>query len=138
LTIDIDKLKEIILDDYLKLYPKNISKFNNLLEMIKENYSLRKENQMISNSSEWIHSANTVGMMLYVDLFNNDIDGLVRKTEYFKNLGITLIHLMPLIQPREGDNDGGYAVSDYRKVNSKLGDIDTLEKAIKIFYENRY
>lgn len=136
MTIDIDKLKEIILDDYLKLYPNNISNFNNLLEMIKENYSLRKENQMISNSSEWIHSANTVGMMLYVDLFNNDIDGLVRKTEYFKNLGITLIHLMPLIQPRDGDNDGGYAVSDYRKVNPKLGDIDSLEKAIKNFHEN--
>ena len=137
MALNIDKLKELILDDYLKLYPDRISDFNSLLEMIIKNYSLREENQLISNSPEWIHSANTVGMMLYVDLFNNDIEGLVSKTEYFKNLGITLIHLMPLVQPRNGENDGGYAVRDYREVNPKLGNVESLKKAIKIFHDNR-
>ncbi len=136
MALNIDKLKELILDDYLKLYPDRISDFNSLLEMIIKNYSLREENQLISNSPEWIHSANTVGMMLYVDLFNNDIEGLVSKTEYFKNLGITLIHLMPLVQPRNGENDGGYAVRDYREVNPKLGNVESLKKAIKIFHDN--
>ena len=136
MALNIDKLKELILDDYLKLYPDRISDFNSLLEMIIKNYSLREENQLISNSPEWIHSANTVGMMLYVDLFNNDIEGLVSKTEYFKNLGITLIHLMPLVQPRNGENDGGYAVRDYRKVNPKLGNVESLKNAIKIFHDN--
>jgi len=136
LALNIDKLKELILDDYLKLYPDRISDFNSLLEMIIKNYSLREENQLISNSPEWIHSANTVGMMLYVDLFNNDIEGLVSKTEYFKNLGITLIHLMPLVQPRNGENDGGYAVRDYREVNPKLGNVESLKKAIKVFHDN--
>lgn len=136
MALNIDKLKELILDDYLKLYPDRISDFNSLLEMIIKNYSLREENQLISNSPEWIHSANTVGMMLYVDLFNNDIEGLVSKTEYFKNLGITLIHLMPLVQPRNGENDGGYAVRDYREVNPKLGNVESLKKAIKVFHDN--
>lgn len=136
MALNIDKLKELILDDYLKLYPNCISDFNSLLEMITKSYSFRDENQLISNSPEWIHSANTIGMMLYVDLFNSDIDGLVSKTEYFKNLGITLIHLMPLVQPRNGENDGGYAVRDYRKVNPKLGNVESLKKAIKNFHDN--
>jgi amylosucrase len=104
--------------------------------MITKSYAFREENQLISNSPEWIHSANTIGMMLYVDLFNNDIDGLVSKTEYFKNLGITLIHLMPLVQPRNGENDGGYAVRDYREVNPKLGNVESLKNAIKNFHDN--
>jgi amylosucrase len=33
---------------------------------------------------------------------------------------------MPLLQPREGDNDGGYAVADYRRVRSDLGSNDDL------------
>jgi amylosucrase len=33
---------------------------------------------------------------------------------------------MPLLQPREGDNDGGYAVQDYRAVRSDLGTVDDL------------
>ena len=33
---------------------------------------------------------------------------------------------MPLLQPREGDNDGGYAVADYRSVRRDLGTVDDL------------
>ena len=35
---------------------------------------------------------------------------------------------MPLLQPREGDNDGGYAVQDYRAVRPDLGTIDDLRE----------
>ena len=34
---------------------------------------------------------------------------------------------MPLLRPREGDNDGGYAVADYRSVRPDLGTMDDLE-----------
>ena len=33
---------------------------------------------------------------------------------------------MPLLQPRGGDNDGGYAVQDYRAVRTDLGTVDDL------------
>jgi amylosucrase len=33
---------------------------------------------------------------------------------------------MPLLQPREDDNDGGYAIRDYRAVRSDLGTVDDL------------
>ena len=35
---------------------------------------------------------------------------------------------MPLLRPREGDNDGGYAVADYRAVRPDLGTMDDLEE----------
>ncbi len=37
------------------------------------------------------------------------------------------LHLMPLLRPRDGDNDGGYAVADYRSVRPDLGTMDDLE-----------
>ena len=37
------------------------------------------------------------------------------------------LHLMPLLRPRDGDNDGGYAVADYRAVRPDLGTMDDLE-----------
>jgi amylosucrase len=35
---------------------------------------------------------------------------------------------MPLLKPRPGQNDGGYAVMDYRAVRSDLGSIDDLRE----------
>jgi hypothetical protein len=34
---------------------------------------------------------------------------------------------MPLLKPREGENDGGYAVADFRAVRPDLGTMDDLE-----------
>ena len=35
---------------------------------------------------------------------------------------------MPLLAPREGDSDGGYAVRDYRAVDPRFGAMDDLER----------
>ena len=45
--------------------------------------------------------------------------------DYLRDLGVSYLHLMPLLQPREGDNDGGYAVQDYRTVRADLGTSTT-------------
>ena len=37
---------------------------------------------------------------------------------------------MPLLQPREGQNDGGYAVADYLNVDKRLGTMDQLERVV--------
>ena len=34
---------------------------------------------------------------------------------------------MPLLRPREGENDGGYAVADYDQVNPRVGTMDDLQ-----------
>ena len=75
----------------------------------------------------WYRSESMLGMSLYVDLFADDLKGLQAKIPYLQELGITYLHLMPLYAVPEGDSDGGYAVSDYRRVNPRLGDIDDLK-----------
>ena len=76
----------------------------------------------------WYQSNRMLGAMCYVDLFANDLQGFTEKIPYLNDLGVTYLHLMPVFRVPEGDNDGGYAVSDYREVNSKLGTMDDLEK----------
>jgi amylosucrase len=48
------------------------------------------------------------------------------KIPYLKEVGVTYLHLMPLLQPRLSANDGGYAVMNYRQVNEKLGTMADL------------
>ena len=35
---------------------------------------------------------------------------------------------MPVFQSPEGQSDGGYAVSDFRKVDSRFGTLEDLKK----------
>ena len=76
--------------------------------------------------SDWYEQERMVGGMCYVDLFAGDLQGVKKKIPYFEELGLTYLHLMPLFKAPEGNSDGGFAVSDYRSVNPKLGTIDDL------------
>jgi amylosucrase len=75
---------------------------------------------------QWYTSQNVVGGVLYVDLFSDNLAKLHRHIPYFKKLGLTYLHLMPLFAVPHGDNDGGYAVSDYRAVNPDIGTMQEL------------
>ena len=59
----------------------------------------------------WFHSNNMLGGVGYVDLFAGNLEGIREKIPYFKELGLTYLHLMPLFRCPEGNSDGGYAVS---------------------------
>ncbi|MBY5945218.1 alpha-amylase family glycosyl hydrolase [Photobacterium rosenbergii] len=72
-------------------------------------------------SPAWYRDEKMLGMAVYVDLFAGDLKKLKAKIPYLKSMGITYLHLMPLYKAPEGDSDGGYAVSDYRLVDPKLG-----------------
>ncbi len=74
----------------------------------------------------WFQSQKMVGGILYVDLFSDHLANLFDHIPYFKELGLTYLHLMPLFSVPHGDNDGGYAVSSYRAVNPDLGTMEEL------------
>lgn len=76
----------------------------------------------------WFQSNRMIGAMCYVDLFAGDLHGLRKRIPYLAELGISMLHLMPVFKCPEGDNDGGYAISDYRSVNAALGTIDELQE----------
>lgn len=78
------------------------------------------------NEPDWFLSEKVVGGALYVDLFSENLSRMREHVGYFKQLGLTYLHLMPLFAVRPGDNDGGYAISNYRSVDPRLGTIDDL------------
>ena len=83
---------------------------------------------------DWFLASNTVGYVCYVDRFARSLRGLETKLDYLAELGITYLHLMPLLQPREGENDGGYAVASYDEVDDRLGtmaDLETLADSLR-------
>ncbi len=45
---------------------------------------------------------------------------------YLQELGVTYLHLMPLLATREGDDDGGYAVRTTAPSAPSLGDLEDL------------
>ena len=90
--------------------------------------TLREIDRHRINEPEWISSERIVGGALYVDLFSENLGRLRESIDYFKELGLTYLHLMPLFAVRPGDNDGGYAISNYRSVDPRLGTIDDLKQ----------
>lgn len=75
---------------------------------------------------QWFSHPRTVGYAAYADLFGGDLQGVGQKADYLSELGVSYLHLMPLLCPRPGPNDGGYAVMDYRAVRDDLGTMDDL------------
>lgn len=83
------------------------------------------------NDPDWFQSEKIVGGALYVDLFSENLCKLREHVGYFQELGLTYLHLMPLFAVRPGNNDGGYAISNYRSVDPQLGTIDDLRLLCK-------
>jgi len=94
----------------------------------KERTSLLKELDNKKNSSGiWYLSNDLTGMSLYVDRFCGSLQNLADKLDYFEELGVNFLHLMPVMQSPEGESDGGYAVSDFRNVDPRFGSTDDLK-----------
>ena len=77
-------------------------------------------------NSAWFQSQQHLGGVCYVDLFAGDLSGIYAKIPYFKELGLTYLHLMPLFNAPKDNSDGGYAVSSYREVYPDLGNMSQL------------
>jgi amylosucrase len=75
----------------------------------------------------WFQRTRMQGYVCYVDQFCGTLAELPHRLDYLGELGTTYLHLMPLLKPRPGENDGGYAVMDYRAVDPRLGTMADLE-----------
>ncbi len=67
----------------------------------------------------WFLSQRWVGMALYTNGFADNLAGLINKIGYFKELGINMVHIMPILKCPAGSSDGGYAVSDFRQIDDQ-------------------
>jgi len=75
----------------------------------------------------WLQAPGQSVYTFYVDRFAGDLTGVRGKLDYLSELGVRWLHPLPLLEPRPGDSDGGFAVADYRRVDPRLGTIDDLE-----------
>ena len=117
---------------YMELYDSQ-EYFDSLLENLKDFYGQRKpdlKKQDMAREQEpgWYRKNGMLGMMLYVDQFAGDLNGVREKLDYIRRCNVNYVHLMPLLDTVEGRSDGGYAVADFRKVQKKLGTMEDLEK----------
>jgi amylosucrase len=83
----------------------------------------------------WFQSQQMIGGVLYVDRFAGTLAGVCERIGYFKELGLTYLHLMPLFESPAGHNDGGYAVSSYRHVSPQLGTMADLSALARALHE---
>ncbi len=87
---------------------------------------LKERDAQRETDPTWFESQRMLGGVCYVDRFGGDLAGIRAQIPYFEELGLTYLHLMPLFESPEGNSDGGYAVSSYRRVDPHLGTMDEL------------
>ena len=78
-------------------------------------------------SPDWFQRESMIGYVAYAERFAGTLAGVTERLGYLNGLGVTYLHLMSVLKTREGENDGGYAVSDYLAVEPELGVMDDLE-----------
>jgi amylosucrase len=102
-----------------------------LVEVMADNY-LRRDKALKQLDIEreanhnWFLSQEWVGMALYSDGFAGNLQGLRDRLGYLQELGVNMIHVMPILQCPQGASDGGYAVSNFRDVDARIGSLDDL------------
>ena len=129
---------------YKELYgshPYGADCFKELLQTIINAYesrplSLKGRDVEKERQGNWFLTSDITGMSLYVDRFCGNLKNLGNKLDYFEELGVNLLHLMPLMESPAGESDGGYAVSNFRKVDPRFGNIKELEAVQKRMFES--
>ncbi|MBC8390950.1 MAG: alpha-amylase, partial [Deltaproteobacteria bacterium] len=91
------------------------------LQYIKRPRNLRRSDLLREKDFNWFLHQKWVGMTLYTDGFADNLKEVQAKLPYLQELGVNLVHIMPILECPKGDSDGGYAVSDFRKINDEVG-----------------
>ena len=125
---------------YMELYG-NDSMFAELLENLRNFYLERNESLKGIDAErekdpDWYRRNDMLGMMLYIDNFAGNMKGVESRLDYIEKCNVNYIHLMPFLETPEGRSDGGYAVSDFRKVQEKLGSMEDLESLTAACHAN--
>ena len=123
------------------VHPSGEKEFLNLLQSLIEAYqarekSLKKRDQEKESQGVWFLSNQLAGMSLYVDRFAGDLKKMKAKLSHLEELGVNFLHLMPIFESPKGESDGGYAVSDFRKVDPRFGSLEDLIALRKKMHEN--
>ena len=116
---------------YCELYEGGIGSFEELCRIMEtrskeRDPKLKRMDKKREEDPEWYRKNDMMGMMMYTDAFAGTLNGVRDKLGYIRECGVRLLHLMPLLDSPEVNNDGGYAVSDFTRVKESLGTMEDL------------
>ncbi|MBQ7679667.1 MAG: amylosucrase [Butyrivibrio sp.] len=116
---------------YMELYHGDTQAFSYFCRMLREYdaarpAALKALDRKRMAQPDWFRSREMLGMLMYVDSFAGTLRGVTAHLDYLKETGVNYLHLMPIMKSPEGRSDGGYAVSDFRAVEPRFGDIKDL------------
>jgi amylosucrase len=122
----------LLYNEIYKDHPKGKTVYNQLIHTIINGYKnrpplLQERDDIKLEEGHWFLSNQLAGMSLYVDRFCGNITGLNSKMDYFEKLGVNFLHLMPLFESPKSEGDGGYAVSNFRKIDDRFGSLQDLQ-----------
>ena len=116
---------------YRELYHNDMAAFDRFTDMLYDAYLARPESLKLMDRAreahpDWYKGHDLVGMLMYVNAFAGTLQGVREKLDYIEDCGVNYLHLMPLLESPKGRSDGGYAVSNFRKVQPELGTMEDL------------
>ena len=120
---------------YMELY-NNGDMFAELCDNLYRFYNERDKELKASDclreqNPNWYKKNDMLGMMFYINNFAGNMKGVTQKLDYVEKANVNFIHLMPFLDTPKDRSDGGYAVSDFRKVQEDLGTIEDLRALTK-------
>ncbi len=124
---------------YMELYD-NDSMFaelcTNMYQFFKDRKSsLKTRDKNREKNPGWFRKNDMLGMMLYIDNFAGNLQGVKEKLSYLEDCNVNYIHLMPFLDSPKEHSDGGYAVADFRKVRPDLGTMEDLAELADVCHE---
>lgn len=79
---------------------------------------------------EWFLHQRWVGYAVYCKEFAENLTGLKQHLSYLQELGVNLLHVMPILECPKDKNDGGYAVKNFRKIDPEVGTLEDLDALV--------
>lgn len=124
---------------YMELY-QNDDMFAELCSQLYEydaqrGRQLKERDLAREKQPDWYKKNDILGMMMYIDNYAGNLKGVEEKLDYLEESQVNYIHLMPFLDTPKGRSDGGYAVSDFRKVQPQLGTMDDLESLTRACHD---
>ena len=116
---------------YMELYMNDRDAFEYFCDMLHRAYKERSAELKLMDEArgevaDWFSGREMLGMLMYTNCFAGNLKGVKKHLSYIQECGVNYLHLMPLLESPKGRSDGGYAVSDFRKVQPDLGTMEDL------------
>ncbi len=116
---------------YCELYHNDMEAYRYFVDMLYRAWqerpeALRRIDATREADPDWYRRRDITGMLMYVKAFAGTLNGVRQKLDYIQDCGVNYLHLMPLLESPVGRSDGGYAVSDFRRVQPELGTMEDL------------